>query len=128
MQPCTPAWRDPRIISVLLLVFLCGSAAGALGWRYTRVSAAAPNPAQAWKEGGRDITLQKFRKELNLTDEQAQEIAVILDDFMMYLQTLQAQIDDVRASGKDRIVKILNAQQREKFSRMMTEFQSRQIR
>jgi Spy/CpxP family protein refolding chaperone len=47
---------------------------------------------------------------------------------MMYYQTLQAQIDDVRASGKERIVKILSPEQREKFNRMLSELQARQLR
>ena len=69
---------------------------------------------------------ERFRKELTLTDDQTREVAEVLDDFVKYYQTLQAQMDDVRANGKDRIVNILNPEQRDKFSRMMTELQSRQ--
>jgi Spy/CpxP family protein refolding chaperone len=65
---------------------------------------------------------------LKLTPQQAEEIGTILDDFMMYYQTLQAQMDEVRASGKDRILKILTPEQREKFGRMLSELQARQIR
>jgi hypothetical protein len=35
-------------------------------------------------------------------------------------------MDDVRANGKDRIVSILSTEQREKFSQMMIDLQSRQ--
>lgn len=124
---CPPPWRDPRVIGLILLVFLCGSAAGALGARY-RYRQIAQKPMAAWKEAGKEISLQKFRKELSLTDGQAKEIELVLDDFMMYYQTLQAQMDEVRASGKERIIRVLDAGQREKFDRMMTELQNRQIR
>jgi hypothetical protein len=120
-------WRNPRVLLIVFLIFLTGSAAGALGMRYSlRTQLAKPTPS--WKEGGKEISLKQFRKELNLTPDQAVEIETILDDFMMYYQTLQAQMDEVRASGKDRILKILNPEQQEKFGRMMSELQARQIR
>jgi hypothetical protein len=116
------------VIGLILLVFLCGSAAGALGTRYRYRQLVQKPAVAAWKEAGREVTLQKFRKELNLSEEQAKEIELVLDDFMMYYQTLQAQMDEVRASGKERIMRVLDERQREKFSRMMSEFQNRQIR
>lgn len=125
---CPPPWRDPRVIGLILLVFLCGSAAGALSARYRYRQLMQKPPAAVWKEYGKEVTLQKFRKELNLRDDQAKEIELVLDDFMMYYQTLQAQMDEVRASGKERIVRVLDASQREKFGRMMSDLQNRQIR
>ncbi len=118
-------WRNPKVIALLSLVFLTGSAAGALGFRYVNRQAVRQGPS--WKEGGREISLQKFRRELDLSSEQALEVEAVLDDFMMYYQTLQAQMDDVRANGKDRIVRILKPEQRERFGRMMSDLQ-RQIR
>lgn len=119
-------WRNPRIVFVLLLVFLCGSAAGALSLRMWRPAAAKPAPS--WKEGGKEISLQRFRKELTLDEQQSKEVELILDDFMMYYQTLQVQMDEVRASGKERILRILKDGQRVKFNRMMNDLQARQLR
>jgi hypothetical protein len=65
---------------------------------------------------------------LNLTPDQAGQIASVLDDFMMYYQTLQAQMDDVRATGKNRIMKLLNDDQRQKFEHMLSDLQTKQIR
>ena len=56
------------------------------------------------------------------------EIEVILDDFMMYYQTLQAQMDEVRSHGKDRIETILDERQRAKFNKMLSELQTKRIR
>jgi hypothetical protein len=129
MNPGGPSpWRNPRILFILFLVFLTGSAAGALAMRYSQKAIASVKPQPSLKENGKEISLQRLKKELNLTTEQAAEIETILDDFMLYFQTLQTQIDDVRANGKERIMQLLNAEQREKFSRMMSELQAKQLR
>jgi hypothetical protein len=115
------SWRNPRILTTLVLIFLCGAASGALMMKIS--VRAAPKPAAAWAQGGREISLDRFKSELDLTPRQAAEIALILDDFVMYYQSLQAQIDDMRDHGQDRIVQILDEQQRAKFERMLSELQ-----
>ncbi|MEZ5399697.1 MAG: hypothetical protein R2729_08500 [Bryobacteraceae bacterium] len=124
----TSPWRDPRVVSVLMLVFLCGSVAGALGLRYASRQQVVSGAGKTWKEGGREISLQRFRTELDLTDDQANEVEAVLDDFMKYYQTLQAQMDEVRADGKERIIHILKPDQQERFKRMLSDLQARQIR
>ena len=75
----------------------------------------------AWNEAGREITLQKFKKELNLTPHQTEEFGAHLDDFMTYYQYAQAQMEDVRATEKGRILRILQEDQKVKFEKMMGE-------
>ena len=70
--------------------------------------------------------MNRMRTELQLTPVQAEAIEQALDDFTMYYQTLQAQMDEVRTHGKDRIQGVLNPDQRKKFDQMMTEL--KQIR
>ena len=120
-------WKNPRILTTLLLVFLSGAVAGAITVRLGR----APERHKTgpyWTEGGREISLQKFKKELNLNAHQAAEMETVLDDFMMYYQTLQAQMDDVRATGKTRIYLILNDEQKLKFEKMIGGIQNKQLR
>lgn len=119
-------WRNPKIILILLSVFLCGAVAGIVGMRFSQRTVSAKQTPY-YKEGGREISLQRFRKDLDLTNEQAAEIEVILDDFMMYYQTLQAQMDEVRAHGKDRIQTLLDDKQRAKFNRMLNDLQTKKI-
>jgi hypothetical protein len=119
-------WRNPKIILILLSVFVCGAVAGIVGLRISQRTVSAKQMPY-YKEGGREISLQRFRKELDLTNEQAAEIEVILDDFMMYYQTLQAQMDEVRTHGKDRIQTLLNDKQKAKFNRMLNELQTKRI-
>jgi Spy/CpxP family protein refolding chaperone len=121
-------WRSPRVLLTLLLVFLAGAAAGALGMRYGIYGWRARSGDPYWKEGGKEISLQRFRRELDLTPEQAQQMEGVLDDFVLYYQTLQTQMDEVRASGKERIVRILNPEQRRKFDGIMAELQARRLR
>lgn len=121
----TAPWRNPRVVLLLALVFFCGGIAGIL------VGRTAPHTrliGTYWQEGGREISLQKLKKELNLTSEQAQQIEIVLDDFVKYYHALQAQMDGVRASGKERIISVLNPEQQEKFQKMMYELQHKQLK
>jgi len=55
---------------------------------------------------------------LNLTPDQSERLRVILDDFVKYHDDLQAQIEDVRATGRNRIIQILTPEQRARFERL----------
>ncbi len=121
-------WRKIKILSTLLLVFLCGAISGAVLARYSFNGGSAQRIGPYWKEGGREISLQKWKKELDLTPAQVAEMETILDDFVMYYDTLQAQMDEVKASGKSKIVQILDERQRQKFDKMLVEMQPKQIR
>lgn len=122
--PATPSWRNPRVLCTLLLVFLCGATVGMLamslgahGW--------LPRNQPAWKDGGREVTLERLKKELDLTPAQAEQLETVLDDFFMYYHTLQAQLDDVRATGKKRILRLLDEEQKRKFERLTADLQAK---
>jgi hypothetical protein len=119
-------WKNPRILFTLLVVFLSGAGAGAVTARFG-LNPERHKPAPSWKDGPKEISLARFKKELGLTPKQAGEIEIVLDDFMTYYQTLQAQMDDVRATGKIRIMKLLSDEQKQKFDRMLTDLQAKQI-
>lgn len=120
-------WHNPRILLTLGLIFVCGALTGAL-----IMTLGARRPVRAsslyWQEGGKDISIQRFQKELNLTPQQTQELEAVLDDFVMYIQMLQAQMDEVRANGKERIVRILNEEQKQKFEKMLLDVQAKRSR
>ena len=114
---------NPRIASTLLLVFLAGAATGMLGMRYGlhdrlhKAIAAAALP----KEASREAVLQEFKTKLDLSQEQTDRIAVVLEDYRHYYESLQEQLDDLRSTGRTRIVQILQPGQRDKFEKMMDE-------
>lgn len=110
-------WRNPRIFSTLLLVFLAGATTGAVSMKLGLHEFLHRSAAPISKE---DV-LQKFRTDLNLTPAQTQRISLVLDDYRQYYQSVQDQLDDIRATGKMRILQELNPDQREKFQKMMGE-------
>src|SRR6185437_13745588 len=99
-------WQNPRIVSTLVLVFLAGAASGALWMKILNdrrpVVAATTSPRR------HDPMLEKFKTELDLTPAQYDKMALVLDDYSQYYQSLQDQLDDMRATGKTRILQILD--------------------
>lgn len=116
-----PTWHHPKVLVLLLVVFLCGGAAGSLVTRLI----SPRSTASAWKDGGKTFTLEMLKKDLDLTPEQAAQIETVLDEFVLYYQNLQGQMDDFRADGKERILRVLTPAQREKFNRKMSELSAR---
>jgi LPS O-antigen subunit length determinant protein (WzzB/FepE family) len=117
-------WKNTQILFTLGLVFLCGAIAGALVYRASSQSV----KAVSWNDNNKEVTLNRLQKELQLTPDQTAEIETVLDDFTMYYQMLQAQMDEVRATGKSRMEQLLNEEQRKKFGRIMHDFRDKQIR
>jgi hypothetical protein len=125
----TPADRNPKVIFTLLFVFLAGAAVGALSMSFglhDRLhGAAAANGRTApptAPNANREAVLKRFQSELDLSPEQTTQIAVVLDDYRNYFESLREQLDDVRSSGKTRILEILNPDQREKFAKIANEW------
>ena len=113
-------WQNPRILTTLLLVFLAGATSGALSMRmglHDKLHRAAP-PSHG---SSRDALVQKFKTELDLSGPQTEKLSSVLDDYSQYYESLQEQLDDLRATGKTRILQILNADQRAKFQKVMTD-------
>lgn len=116
------SWSNPRVLAVLLLVFVSGTLSGAIAFRVVRSKLRQQPPVAAspsWnnKEG----FLSRYQKELNLTDEQTAKMAKILDDYKMYYQNLQEQLEEVRSTGKVEIIKILDETQRQKFEKLVAD-------
>jgi hypothetical protein len=106
-----PPYRvSPKLagFSILLLVFLCGAVAGAVG------HAALHHRRPFWDPTSRTEYLKTVQRELDLTPEQTAQMASILDDFAKYYQT-------VLSDGKARILNILNDQQKVKFEKLLKE-------
>ena len=127
-------WQDPRVLSTVMLVFLAGAATGALLMQFglhgamhraAAAPAVAPRASQTGSstthDAGHDAMLTRFQSELGLSSEQTTKLALVLDDYSQYYQSLQDQLDDLRATGKNRIMLLLDADQRVKFEKMMND-------
>lgn len=121
------SWQNPRILLTLFFVFLCGMTAGMLTMALGVHRWIHPSQQSFWRESGKEVS-KRFKAELNLTPQQADQLETILDDFFTYYHTLQAQLDDVKASGKQRILRILNDDQKRKFEKIMSDMQEKQLR
>src|SRR5271155_4163059 len=117
-------WQNPRIVSTLMLVFLAGAATGALSMRFGLHDQLhrdqSHRPAQSGPEN-REAILNRFKTELNLSGPQTEKLALVLDDYRQYYQSLQDQLEDLRATGKTGIMQILDPEQRVKFEKMMND-------
>jgi Spy/CpxP family protein refolding chaperone len=112
------SWQNPRVLTTLVLVFLTGALAGAISMRaglHEKMHRSAPS---YWRDGRNEFSYDMLKKELDLTPEQSERLKTILDDFVKYHEDLQAQIEDVRATGKNRIMQMLDARQRERFEKL----------
>jgi Spy/CpxP family protein refolding chaperone len=108
-------WLNPRILTTLLLVFLAGAATGAISMRLMH------HPVEARAKQNREAVLSRFKSELDLDNAQVQRLSLLLDDYSQYYESLQEQLEDLRATGKTRIMQILNPEQKQKFERMMND-------
>jgi Spy/CpxP family protein refolding chaperone len=117
LAPERATWQNPRILTTLLLVFLAGATAGAVSMKFGLHQILHRPSVPTSKEA----VIQKFRTDLNLTPAQTEKISLILDDYRHYYQSVQDQQDDIRATGKMRILQELDPAQRDKFQKMIGE-------
>jgi Spy/CpxP family protein refolding chaperone len=116
------SWRNPKILATLILVFVAGALAGATGMRlglhdriHPSYSGSLGSPKTA------ELFLGRCEKELNLTREQSEQMRTVLDDYKQYYQSLQDSLEEVRATGKSRIMAVLNEEQRVRFEKILSE-------
>jgi Spy/CpxP family protein refolding chaperone len=114
------SWQNPRILTTLVMVFLCGALAGAITMRSGLHDKLHRSAAAYWKDGQSEFSYDRLKRELNLTSDQAERLKTILDDFVKYHEDLQNQIEDVRATGRNRILQMLTPEQRRRFEQLST--------
>jgi Spy/CpxP family protein refolding chaperone len=113
------SWQNPRILALLLLIFLCGALAGALTMRSSLHTKLHRGAASYWtSDNDKLFSYDTLKTQLSLTSEQSERLKTILDDFVKYHEDLEAQIEDMRATGKNRIKQMLTPEQRQKFERL----------
>ena len=109
-----------RSALLLSLVFLCGAMAGGVGEHYweSRIVRAKSN----WTDS-RLHTMEQVKTDLGLSDDQYQKLGLILDQSMKEFQDLHTRSHQVRQETKDRILAILNDQQKTRFEASMNKLQ-----
>lgn len=106
-------WTNPKVVTLLVVVFLCGAAAGSAitsGYLHSRMPG-----KRASMEAAQRIGVQQLRTELSLTADQEQTIMKVLDDYGKYYQNIEDEREDVAEHGKQRILSILDDRQKHRF-------------
>jgi hypothetical protein len=117
-----PTWSNPRILSILALVFLAGVFTGGTAMKYGLHKTMHPG-GTGFGKANKEELLSRCKRELNLTDDQTRQVTEIVDNTASYYQTLQDQLSDVKADSLSRIKAILNDEQKQKFERLVNELQ-----
>ena len=111
----SPTWRNPRVLAILLLVFLSGAVCGGLTIRMIHFRHDAARAAAT------AYSYETLKLELNLRPDQCSHLQQILADMTRYHQDLQAQMDDWQATGRSKIIEILDEPQRARFRELTTQ-------
>jgi hypothetical protein len=116
-----PTWSNPRVLSILALVFLAGVFTGGAAMKYGLHPRL--HPAAGFGQANKEQLLNRCKRELSLTDDQTRQVAQIIDNTASYYQTLQDQLSDVKADSLGKIKGLLNDEQKLKFERMVNDIQ-----
>ena len=117
-HPDRISWQNPRVLITLFTVFLVGSAFGGVLVKFG-LRDVVSRGAGAFRQNDKVAMFQKFKTELNLAPQQAEQVEIVLDDFTMYIQSLQAQMDETRTGCRERIIKVLTLEQQDKFKKIL---------
>lgn len=117
-RPAPAFWQNQKTACILTLsvVFLCGTVVGAVAMNLGHKTL---HRSPFWTDSGRELSIQRLQKDLDLTPAQTEQLRTILDDFGKYYQ-------GVLASGKTNIFRILDDNQKRKFERLLNEAQDKQ--
>ncbi len=110
------SWSNPRVLLTFSLIFLCGALVGAIAITFTQSQTFVASSPQ---ELSRELTLSRLTTELDLTPDQQERLRVVLDDYFQYYHALQDQLDEVKASGREKITELLTDKQKSKFEKML---------
>jgi hypothetical protein len=113
-------WSNPKVLAIVTLIFLCGAAFGSAVTRQYLHSKLFPPRQQEPIEIARRVGLSRLKAELNLSPDQEKIVTKELDDYAKYYQNIEEQREDVAELGKQRIMDVLNEQQKRRFTEMFT--------
>ena len=109
-------WANLKVLATFGVIFLCGLAAGSVltrAYLHTRMPVVVQQERTI--EAAQRFGLERLRTQLNLTATQQQTITNVLDDYSKYYQNIEEQREDVAEHGKQRILDVLDENQKARF-------------
>ena len=112
------SWRNPKVLRVLALVFAAGALSGVVAYRLGRMVLRPAPPGVSQRSLRDKDTLGLLTRELHLSTAQTAQVAAIIEDYKRYYGNIQDQTEEIRATGKSKILQVLDADQRSKFEKL----------
>jgi hypothetical protein len=118
MRQQDAGWANPKILTVLTVIFLCGVACGSAVTRNYLHSKMFQHRQDQSLDAAQRVGLSNLKAQLNLTPDQERVVTKVLDDYAKYYQNIEDEREDVAEHGKQRILDVLTPKQREKFTQI----------
>ena len=122
-----PKWPErSRAALYIALIFLCGIVTGALAsnvwmnWGPPRSRSARADAPRT-----RQRTVDRVKRKLSLTPEQAQKLDRIVEETRTAYQVHENEIGAIRQQGRDRIREILTDEQKAKYEQIIARIDAR---
>ncbi len=113
-------WSNPKVLSTLLLIFLCGSAVGAVFTRaYMHSHWANQTTSAAAIERARHLGLGSLKASLDLTPAQERIVTKTLDDYGKFYQNIEDEREDTAKVGTQQILEVLTPAQQKRFNQLI---------
>ena len=114
-----------KLAGMVAFIFFSGMAMGAFAMILAERYWLEPR-AQALEQSEQQIALDHLSRELQLDEAQMREVEAILDQAIMQHADMIAQFQTNRLYGHDRIMRILNEEQKKRFDQVLSEISSQQ--
>ena len=113
----------------MALVFACGGVVGAFAHRLYTVSGVSANAAQRNPEEFRKRYMADMKARLQLTDDQAAKLSVVMDDtrarFRDVREKFEPEMQKIREDQRQKIGDLLSPSQQAEWQKLMQERQRR---
>ena len=113
----------------MALVFACGGVAGAFAFRLYTVSGVSANVGQRNPEEFRKRFMADLKSRLQLSDDQAAKLGVIMDETRMRVRatrdTIEPELQKIREDQRQRISELLSPDQQAEWQKINEERQRR---
>ena len=114
-----------KLAGMVAFIFFCGMAMG--GFTMILAERYWLQPRRLVLERAQEqVALEHLSTELRLDDMQTRQVGEILDQAIMEHADMMAHFKTNRDHGHDRIMKILNEEQRKRFDQVLTELGQQQ--
>jgi hypothetical protein len=111
----------------MALVFACGGVVGAFAFRLYTVSGVSANVGQRNPEEFRKRFMADLKSRLQLSDDQAAKLGVIMDETRMRVRaarmTIEPELEKIRDDQKQKISELLSPNQQAEWQKILDERQ-----